>query len=274
MGLIYVNPEGPDGNPDPQASAHDIRDTFARMAMNDEETVALTGGGHTFGKAHGAGDPDLVGPEPEAADMAAQGFGWINKFESGKTPNAWKTGKGEGYFDLLLDYEWALGKSPAGAHQWHPTDPAAQKLVPDAHIKGKFNPPMMTTADMAMKVDPAYRKISEHFRDNPDAFADAYARAWFKLTHRDMGPRSRYVGPEVPSEVLLWQDYVPEVDHTLINNSDIVALRVCGLFPRIRPPRRRKWRARAAFPCQRLGSEPAEAARQSLESLRRHSIRL
>ncbi len=240
MGLIYVNPEGPDGNPDPQASAHDIRDTFARMAMNDEETVALVGGGHTFGKAHGAGDPDLVGPEPEAGDITDQGFGWINAFESGKaehtttsgiegawttTPNAWKTGTGEGYFDLLLDYEWTLGKSPAGAQQWHPTDPVAQKLVPDAHVKGKFNPPMMTTADMAMRVDPAYRKISEHFRDNPKAFEDAYARAWFKLTHRDMGPRTLYVGPEVPSEILQWEDYVPPVDHAVIDNGDIDALR-------------------------------------------------
>ncbi len=240
MGLIYVNPEGPDGHPDPQASAHDIRETFARMAMNDEETVALTGGGHTFGKAHGAGNPDLVGVEPEGADIEAQGFGWINAFKSGKaehtttsgiegawttTPNAWKTGKDEGYFDLLLDYEWVLSQSPAGAHQWHPTDPQAQKLVPDAHIKGKFNPPMMTTADMAMKVDPAYRKISEHFRDNPKAFEDAYARAWFKLTHRDMGPRTLYVGPEAPSEVLLWQDFVPELNHAVINNADIIALR-------------------------------------------------
>ena len=240
MGLIYVNPEGPDGHPDPQASAHDIRETFARMAMNDEETVALTGGGHTFGKAHGAGDPDLVGAEPEGSDITEQGFGWKNAFESGKaehtttsgiegawttTPNAWKTGPGEGYFDLLLDYDWALGKSPAGANQWHPTDPVAQKLVPDAHVKGKYNPPMMTTADMAMKVDPAYRKISEHFRDNPKAFEDAYARAWFKLTHRDMGPRTRYVGPEVPSEILVWQDYIPEVDHALIETADIIALR-------------------------------------------------
>ena len=240
MGLIYVNPEGPDGNPDPQASAYDIRDTFGRMAMNDEETVALVGGGHTFGKAHGAGPEGDVGVEPEGAPLEQQGFGWINAHGKGHsedtttsgvegawttTPNAWKTGKDEGYFDLLLDYEWALGKSPTGAHQWHPTDPVAQKLVPDAHVKGKFNPPMMTTADMAMKVDPAYRKISEHFRDNPDAFADAYARAWFKLTHRDMGPRTRYVGPEVPSEVLLWQDFVPELNHAVINNSDIVALR-------------------------------------------------
>ena len=240
MGLIYVNPEGPDGNPDPQASAFDIRDTFERMAMNDEETVALVGGGHTFGKSHGAGDPALVGSEPEGANITEQGFGWKNAFGKGNaedtttsgvegawtsTPNEWKTGKDEGYFDLLLDYDWALGKSPAGAHQWHPTDPVAQKLVPDAHVKGKFNPPMMTTADMAMKVDPAYRKISEHFRDNPDAFADAYARAWFKLTHRDMGPRTRYVGPEVPSEVLLWQDYVPELDHALIETADIITLR-------------------------------------------------
>ena len=240
MGLIYVNPQGPDGNPDPQASAFDIRDTFGRMAMNDEETVALVGGGHTFGKAHGAGPEDAVGVEPEGAPLEQQGFGWINAHGKGHsedtitsgvegawttTPNAWKTGKGEGYFDLLLDYEWELGKSPAGAHQWHPTDPEAQNLVPDAHVKGKFNPPMMTTADMAMKVDPAYRKISERFRDDPAYFADAYARAWFKLTHRDMGPRTRYVGPEVPSEVLLWQDYVPERDHTLIENADIVFLR-------------------------------------------------
>lgn len=240
MGLIYVNPEGPDGNPDPQASAFDIRDTFGRMAMNDEETVALVGGGHTFGKAHGAGPEGDVGVEPEGAPIEQQGFGWINSHGKGHsedtttsgvdgawttTPNEWKTGKGEGYFDLLLDYEWALGKSPTGAHQWHPTDPVAQKLVPDAHVKGKFNPPMMTTADMAMKVDPDYRKISEHFRDNPKAFEDAYARAWFKLTHRDMGPRTRYVGPEAPAEVLLWQDPVPTLDHKVIGNADIIALR-------------------------------------------------
>ena len=240
MGLIYVNPEGPDGHPDPQASAHDIRETFARMAMNDEETVALTGGGHSFGKAHGAGDPNLVGAEPEGGDITEQGFGWKNAFESGKgahtttsgiegawttSPTEWKNGKGEGYFDLLLGYEWALGKSPAGAHQWHPTDPVAQKLVPDAHIEGKYNPPMMTTADIAMRTDPEYRKISERFRDNPDQFADAFARAWFKLTHRDMGPRTRYVGPEVPSEILIWQDYIPEADHPLIETADILDLR-------------------------------------------------
>ena len=240
MGLIYVNPEGPDGTPDPLASAFDIRDTFGRMAMNDEETVALVGGGHTFGKAHGAGDVALVGPEPEGAPMEAQGLGWKNTFESGvgehttssgiegawtTTPNKWKTGKDEGYFDLLLDYEWELTKSPAGAHQWQPTDPVAQKLVPDAHVKGKFNPPMMTTADLALKFDPEYRKISERFRDDPEYFADAYARAWFKLTHRDMGPRTRYIGPEAPSEVLLWQDYVPELDHKVITNADIKELR-------------------------------------------------
>ena len=240
MGLIYVNPEGPDGNPDPQASAHDIRDTFGRMAMNDEETVALVGGGHTFGKAHGAGPEDAVGPEPEGAPIEQQGLGWVNSHGKGHsedttssgvegawttTPNKWKTGKGEGYFDLLLDYDWELGKSPAGAQQWHPTDPEAQNLVPDAHVKGKFNPPMMTTADLALKVDPIYRKISERFRDDPAYFADAYARAWFKLTHRDLGPRTRYVGPEVPSEVLLWQDYIPERDHKLIGNADIIALR-------------------------------------------------
>jgi len=244
MGLIYVNPEGPDGNPDPQASAYDIRDTFGRMAMNDEETVALVGGGHTFGKAHGAGDADLVGVEPEGADITQQGFGWKNAHGTGKgadtitsgvegawttTPNKWKTGPGEGYFDLLLGYEWELGKSPAGAHQWHPTDADAQTLVPDAHIEGKFNPPMMTTADMAMKVDPEYRKISERFRDDPEYFADTYARAWFKLTHRDMGPRTRYAGPEVPQEILFWEDYTPVCDHTTVDASDVSNLKAMVL---------------------------------------------
>ena len=220
MGLIYVNPQGPDGNPDPQASAHDIRETFARMAMNDEETVALTAGGHTFGKCHGAGDEALVGAEPEGADIVEQGFGWKSSHGLGNgehtmtsglegawtpTPTQWDNG----YFDMLLGHEWELTKSPAGAWQWQPKDPAAHTLVPDAHVEGKRNPPMMTTADMAMKVDPKYREISERFHADPDAFADAFARAWFKLTHRDMGPKVRYLGPDVPAEDLIWQDPIP-----------------------------------------------------------------
>ncbi len=236
MGLIYVNPEGPNGNPDPIASARDIRDTFARMAMNDEETVALVAGGHTFGKAHGAGDPTLVGREPEGADIEEQGFGWINKFGSGKgvhtttsgiegawTPNPIRWDNG--YFETLFGHEWELTKSPAGAHQWKPKDPAAATLVPDAHDPSKRHAPMMTTADMAMRMDPAYEKISRHFKDNPQEFHDAYARAWFKLTHRDMGPRARYLGKLVPQEVLIWQDPTPAVDHPLIDAQDIAALK-------------------------------------------------
>ncbi len=236
MGLIYVNPEGPNGNPDPLASARDIRETFARMAMNDEETVALTAGGHTFGKAHGAGDPALVGPAPEGAPIEEQGLGWKNSFGSGKgadtttsglegawTPNPVKWDNG--YFDMLLGYEWELTKSPAGAHQWKPKAPAAQALVPDAHTPSKRHPPMMTTADMAMKVDPAYLKISKRFHKHPDQLADAFARAWFKLTHRDMGPRSRYLGALVPKEELLWQDPIPAVNHPLIDAKDIAALK-------------------------------------------------
>jgi len=236
MGLIYVNPEGPNGNPDPLLSARDIRETFARMAMDDEETVALVAGGHTFGKAHGAGDPALVGPEPEAAGIEAQGFGWINQLGTGKgvhtttsgiegawTPNPiqWDNG----YFDTLFGYEWELTKSPAGAHQWTPKDPAAKTTVPDAHDPSKRHAPMMTTADLALCVDPAYEKISRHFHANPQAFADAFARAWFKLTHRDMGPRARYLGPLVPQEVLIWQDPVPAVDHPLVDAQDIAALK-------------------------------------------------
>ena len=220
MGLIYVNPEGPDGNPDPLASAKDIRETFARMAMNDEETVALTAGGHTFGKAHGAGDAALVGPEPEGAPMEQMGLGWISTHGSGKgrdaitsgiegawtaNPIAWDNG----YFDLLLGYEWELTKSPAGAHIWHAVDPKADDLAPDAEDASVRVPTMMTTADMAMREDPIYREISERFQANPDQFADAFARAWFKLLHRDMGPRNRYMGPEVPEEVLIWQDPIP-----------------------------------------------------------------
>ena len=221
MGLIYVNPEGPDGNPDPLASAKDIRETFGRMSMNDEETVALTAGGHTFGKAHGAGDAGLVGPEPEAAPMEEMGLGWISKHASGKgsdsitsgiegawTPNP--TQWDNGYFDMLLGYEWKLTKSPAGANIWHAVDPKEKDLAPDAEDASKKVPTMMTTADMAMREDPEYRKISERFHKNPDQFQDAFARAWFKLLHRDLGPKSRYMGPEVPKEELIWQDPVPQ----------------------------------------------------------------
>ena len=236
MGLIYVNPEGPNGNPDPVASGKDIRETFARMAMNDEETVALTAGGHTFGKCHGAGDAALVGPEPEAAPIEEMGLGWKNSFGTGKggdtitsgiegawtpSPATWDNG----YFDMLFGYEWELTKSPAGAHQWVPTDPEAKKLVPGAHDASKTYAPMMTTADMAMRMDPAYEKISRRFHENPDQLADAFARAWYKLTHRDMGPISRYLGSLIPDEELIWQDPIPAVDHALINESDIANLK-------------------------------------------------
>jgi catalase-peroxidase len=236
MGLIYVNPEGPNGNPDPLGSARDIRETFARMAMNDEETVALTAGGHTFGKAHGAGDTRHVGPEPEAAGIEAQGFGWLSSFESGKgvhaitsgiegawtpTPIAWDNS----YFETLFGYEWELTRSPAGAHQWKPKGDAGAGTVPDAHDPSRRHAPMMTTADMAMRMDPAYEKISRRFLADPKAFADAFARAWFKLTHRDMGPRTRYLGPLVPEEVLIWQDPVPAVDHPLVDAQDVAVLK-------------------------------------------------
>ena len=220
MGLIYVNPEGPDGNPDPLASARDIRETFGRMAMNDEETVALTAGGHTFGKAHGAGDAGLVGPEPEGAAIEEMGFGWISKHASGKGSDtitsgiegAWTTNPTKwdnGYFDLLLGYEWKLTKSPAGANIWHAIDQKEEHMAPDAEDASKKVPTMMTTADMAMREDPEYRKISERFHKNPDQFQDAFARAWFKLLHRDMGPKTRYMGPESPAEDLIWQDPIP-----------------------------------------------------------------
>ncbi|WP_137125535.1 catalase/peroxidase HPI [Roseomonas sp. HF4] len=236
MGLIYVNPEGPNGNPDPLASARDIRETFARMAMNDEETVALTAGGHTFGKCHGAGDATLVGREPEGASMEQMGLGWLSSFRSGKgvdaitsgiegawtpTPTKWDNA----YFDMLLGFDWKLTKSPAGAQQWIPTDPAAATLVPDAHDPTKRHAPIMTTADMAMKMDPEYRKISERFHKNPKQFADAFARAWFKLTHRDMGPKVRYLGSMVPKEDLIWQDPVPPVTHKLIGKAEAKALK-------------------------------------------------
>ncbi len=237
MGLIYVNPEGPNGNPDPLASARDIRETFGRMAMNDEETVALVAGGHTFGKAHGAADPGkYVGPEPAAAGIEAQGQGWINSYGSGRggdtitsgiegawttTPTKWSNN----YFETLFGYEWELTKSPAGAQQWRPKGGAGAATVPDAHDPAKKHAPMMTTADLALRFDPAYEKISRYFYANPDAFADAFARAWFKLTHRDMGPIARYLGPEVPREELIWQDPVPTVNHPLIDSQDIAALK-------------------------------------------------
>ncbi len=234
MGLIYVNPEGPDGNPDPVASGIDIRETFARMGMNDEETVALVAGGHTFGKAHGAGDAGLVGPDPEAAPIEQMGFGWKNGLGSGSgvhttssgiegawnaTPTKWDMA----YFDALFGYEWKLTKSPAGAQQW--TAIGGEGTVPDAHDPNVKHAPMMTTADMAMRMDPIYEKISRHYHANPDVFLDAFARAWFKLLHRDMGPKTRYHGPDVPSEDLIWQDPIPAVEHELINADDIEALK-------------------------------------------------
>ena len=236
MGLIYVNPEGPNGTPDPLASAHDIRETFARMAMNDEETVALVAGGHTFGKSHGAGDAAQVGPEPEGANLQEQGLGWSNSFGSGHgvhtissgiegawTPNPvqWDNG----YFDMLLGYEWQLTKSPAGAQQWVPADGVADGTVPDAHDPATRHAPMMTTADMALKMDPLYAPISKRFHENPDQFADAFARAWYKLTHRDMGPRSRYQGSDVPAEELVWQDPIPAAAKEQIAAGDIADLK-------------------------------------------------
>ena len=236
MGLIYVNPEGPNGNPDPIASARDIRETFGRMAMNDEETVALIAGGHSFGKTHGAGDAALVGPDPEAAGLAEQGLGWKSAFGTGKggdaigsglevtwttTPTKWSNN----YFENLFGYEWELTKSPAGANQWKPKNGAGEGTVPHAHDASKRIAPNMLTSDIALRADPAYEKISRRFLENPDQFADAFARAWFKLTHRDMGPRARYLGPEVPAEVLIWQDPIPGVDHPLIDAADIASLK-------------------------------------------------
>jgi len=236
MGLIYVNPEGPDGNPDPIASGRDVRETFGRMAMNDEETVALVAGGHTFGKAHGAGDPALVGPAPEGAPLEEMGLGWKNSFGTGKgvhtttsgIEGAWKpnpTKWDNGYFDMLFGYEWELVKSPAGAWQWLAKDVAEKDMIPDAHDPSRKHRPMMTTADLSLRFDPIYEPISRRFHKDPAAFADAFARAWFKLTHRDMGPRSRYLGPEVPSEELIWQDPVPAVNHALVDAKDIADLK-------------------------------------------------
>jgi catalase-peroxidase len=236
MGLIYVNPEGPNGNPDPIAAARDIRETFARMAMNDEETVALIAGGHTFGKTHGAGPASHVGPEPEAASIEEQGLGWKSSFGTGKggdtitsglevtwttTPTKWSGN----FFWNLFGYEWELTKSPAGAHQWRPKNGAGAGTVPDAHDPSKRHAPSMLTTDLSLRFDPAYEKISRRFMENPDQFADAFARAWFKLTHRDMGPRARYLGPEVPAEELLWQDPIPAVNHKLVDAQDIAALK-------------------------------------------------
>ena len=236
MGLIYVNPEGPNGVPDPAAAARDIRETFARMAMNDEETVALVAGGHTFGKTHGAADPRHVGPEPEAAPLQAQGLGWKNSYRTGSgndtitsglegawtpTPTTWDSS----YFEMLFGYDWKLTKSPAGAHQWIPTDPAAATIVPDPHDPSKRHPPVMLTTDIALRVDSVYEPIARRFHADPEAFADAFARAWFKLTHRDMGPRCRYLGPEVPAEELIWQDPLPRATHTLVDATDIASLK-------------------------------------------------
>jgi len=236
MGLIYVNPEGPNGEPDPSKAAKDIRDTFARMAMNDYETVALIAGGHTFGKCHGAVDPQYVGPEPEAAPIEEQGLGWHNSYETGKgeysmtsgiegawthTPTEWDNS----YFDLLFGHEWELTRSPAGAYQWTPKDVKPEHMVPDAHDPSRQHPPMMLTTDLSLKVDPDYAPIAKHFHENPGELADAFARAWFKLIHRDMGPKSRYLGPEVPEEDLIWQDPVPPVDHELIDDGDIAELK-------------------------------------------------
>jgi catalase-peroxidase len=236
MGLIYVNPEGPNGNPDPVASGRDVRETFARMAMNDEETVALVAGGHTFGKCHGAGDPALVGREPEGAPLEQMGLGWKNALGTGKglhtttsgIEGAWKPNPTKwdmGYFNMLFGYEWELVKSPAGAHQWQAKNVRPEHMIPDAHDPSKKHPPMMTTADLSLRFDPVYEKISRRYHQNPQEFADAFARAWFKLTHRDMGPRARYLGPEVPAEELIWQDPVPAVDLELVDASDIEALK-------------------------------------------------
>jgi catalase-peroxidase len=240
MGLIYVNPEGPNGNPDPVAAARDIRETFARMAMNDEETVALIAGGHSFGKTHGAGPATHVGPEPEAAGLEEQGLGWKSSFGTGKgddtitsgleviwtnTPTTWSSN----FFRILFGYEWELTKSPAGAHQWRPKGGAGAGLIPDAHDPSKRHPPSMLTTDLSLRFDPVYEKISRRFMEHPDQFADAFARAWFKLTHRDMGPRARYLGPEVPAEELIWQDPIPAVDHPLIDAKDIASLKATVL---------------------------------------------
>ena len=260
MGLIYVNPEGPNGKPDPVASGRDVRETFARMAMNDEETVALVAGGHTFGKAHGAGDPALVGPEPEGAPIEEMGLGWKNRYGSGMgvctttsgIEGAWKPNPTKwdmGYFDMLFGYEWELVKSPAGASQWLAKDVREEHMIPDAHDPSKKHRPMMTTADLSLRFDPIYEPISRRFHANPQAFADAFGRAWFKLTHRGMGPRARYLGPEVPGEELIWQDPVPAVDHALIDASDVADLKKTILASGLTVPElvRVAWASAATF---------------------------
>jgi catalase-peroxidase len=260
MGLIYVNPEGPNGNPDPVASGRDVRETFARMAMNDEETIALIAGGHTFGKAHGAGDPTLVGPEPEAAPIETMGLGWINRLGTGKgvhtttsgIEGAWKpnpTKWDNGYFDMLFGYEWECLKSPAGAWQWHPKNCRPEHMIPDAHDPSKKARPMMTTADLSLRFDPKFEPISRRFHKNPEQFADAFARAWFKLLHRDMGPKVRYLGPEVPKEDLIWQDPIPAVDHKLIDAADIAALKAKILASGLSTPElvRTAWASASTF---------------------------
>jgi catalase-peroxidase len=260
MGLIYVNPEGPNGNPDPVASGRDVRETFARMAMNDEETIALIAGGHTFGKAHGAGDPTLVGPEPEAAPIETMGLGWINRLGTGKgvhtttsgIEGAWKpnpTKWDNGYFDMLFGYEWECLKSPAGAWQWHPKNCRPEHMIPDAHDPSKKARPMMTTADLSLRFDPKFEPISRRFHKNPEQFADAFARAWFKLLHRDMGPKMRYLGPEVPKEDLIWQDPIPAVDHKLIDAADIAALKAKILASGLSTPElvRTAWASASTF---------------------------
>ena len=292
MGLIYVNPQGPDGNPDPVASGRDVRETFARMAMNDEETVALVAGGHTFGKAHGAAPESHVGREPEGAAIEEQGLGWKNSFGNGKGADtitsgiegAWKPNPTKwdmGYFDMLFGYEWELTKSPAGAHQWVAKNCKPEHMIPDAHDPSKKHPPMMTTADLSLRFDPAYEKISRRFHKNPQEFADAFARAWFKLTHRDMGPRARYLGKLVPKEALIWQDPLPEVDHALVEAQDIAALKAkvlasgltiaqlvarrlgLGLdLPRQRQARRRQRRAHPPGAAEGLGRQRAGRAGQ------------
>ena len=278
MGLIYVNPEGPNGNPDPVASGHDVRETFARMAMNDEETVALVAGGHTFGKCHGAGPASHVGPEPEAAPIEEQGLGWKSSFGSGKggdtissgLEGAWKPNPTKfdlGYLRVLFKYDWELVKSPAGAHQWLAKDVDEKDMVVDAHDPSKRHRPMMTTADLSLKFDPVYEKIARRYLQNPDEFADAFARAWFKLTHRDMGPRARYLGPEVPAEELIWQDPIPAVDHKLIGKQDIASSRARYWLPAclfrswFRPHGRR--RPPSAAPTSAAGpTAPASASRR------------
>ncbi len=288
MGLIYVNPEGPNGNPDPVAAAKDIRETFLRMAMNDEETVALIAGGHTFGKTHGAGDPSLLGPEPEGAAIEDQGLGWKSKHGTGvgadaitggpevtwsQTPTKWSNR----FFDNLFNNEWELTKSPAGAKQWKAKGAAA--TIPDAYDKSKKHVPTMLTTDLSLRMDPAYAKISRRFYEHPEQFADAFARAWFKLTHRDMGPIARYLGPLVPKETLIWQDPIPKVNHPLIGKGDIAALKakilasglsvsqlvVDGLgfgvdVPRLRQARRRQRRAHSSCSAEGLGGQPAGRA--------------